>query len=72
VYRQWDGLNGRYYFVADVFLDDGSVRRDVTFDSDKNVAVEIARRRVWEVRELMGKQVIQLLRVRRPGGTEQV
>gem|GEM_PF-4403834 len=41
VYRRWDSLNGRYYFIADVALTDGSLLRDVVFDSDTNVAVQV-------------------------------
>lgn len=38
-YARWDRLNGRYYFVADVRLPDGR-RQELTFDSDRNIAVD--------------------------------
>ena len=40
VYEQWDRLNGRYYFMADVVLENGE-RLLVTFDSDSNIAVQV-------------------------------
>jgi hypothetical protein len=41
VYRHWDRLNGRYYFVADVALRNGNVLRDVVFDGESNIAVAL-------------------------------
>ena len=32
VYRHWDRLNGRYYFMDDLFLDNQELYRDVVFD----------------------------------------
>ena len=40
VYKRWDRLNGRYYYIADVLLESGEALV-VTFDGDTNIAVEI-------------------------------
>lgn len=46
VWKRWDRLNGRYYYVADVILKNGRIIREVTFDKDTNIAVEIVGSRV--------------------------
>ena len=40
VYERWHRLNGRYYFIADVVLENGE-KLSVTFDSDTNIAVQV-------------------------------
>lgn len=57
VFQRWDSLNGRYYFRADVVLRDGSLRRDVLFDGDANIAVECDRRWVYLQPELFGREL---------------
>jgi hypothetical protein len=56
VFRHYDGLNGRYYFKADIVLEDGRLLADVTFDGDSAVAVEYQRRFVYEQPDLLNKQ----------------
>jgi hypothetical protein len=41
VFARWDRLNGRYDYIADVRFADGAHHRNVVFDADTNIAVEI-------------------------------
>lgn len=58
VYDRWDRLNGRYYIEADVRLNDGCVYRNVVFDGDRYVAVEVNGGPVYDQPEFFGQQVL--------------
>jgi hypothetical protein len=59
VCAHWDHLNGRYYFVGDVVLSTGQTVREVTFDRDTNVAVEIDDR---PMTEFFGREIANVVR----------
>jgi hypothetical protein len=61
VYRHWAVRNGRYYFLADVVLDDGILRHDVEFDGDSNIAVRVSQKKVSEQPELIGCLIVEAL-----------
>jgi hypothetical protein len=61
VFRRWDGLNGRYYFEADVVLDDGTLLREMTFDGDTNIAVSFGGRWDYLPPSLFGRQIVDWL-----------
>ena len=61
VYDRWDRLNGRYYIKADVRLTDGTYWRDMVFDGDSYVAVEAARRPLYEQPALFGREILAFL-----------
>jgi hypothetical protein len=69
LYDQWYRLNGRYYIKADVRLGDGCVYRDVVFDGDSYIAVEVNRRPIYEQPAFIGQPVLAFLvtRDRSPG-----
>jgi hypothetical protein len=58
VFRRRDGLNGRYYFEADVVLDDGTLLREMTFDGDTNIAVLFGGRWDYLPPSLFGRQIV--------------
>jgi hypothetical protein len=66
-YRWWDDRNGRYFLVADVVLEDGTFLKDVIFDTDLQVAVEVGRRPAAEFPAYFGKRVAELCTVMEPG-----
>jgi hypothetical protein len=61
VYTRWDRLNGRYYIKADVRLGDGRVYRDVVFDGDRYVAVEINGQAIYGQPEFFEQQVLEFV-----------
>jgi hypothetical protein len=61
VYGHWDARNGRYYFIADIVLDDGILRRGVVFDGDSNIAVEINSNTLPVQPEFFGRLIVALL-----------
>lgn len=63
IHRCWDRLNGRYFFVAEVELDDGRVLPSVTFDSDTNIAVEVGDVAVGLRFDLVGRPIARLARL---------
>ena len=69
VYDRWDRLNGRYYVKADVRLSDGRVYRNVVFDGDRYVAVEVNGRAIYDQPVLTGQQILAYVvtRDRSPG-----
>ena len=66
-YSWWDARNGRYFLVADVVLDDGTFLKDVTFDTDLRMAVEVGHRPSAEFPAYFGKRVTDLCTVSVPG-----
>jgi hypothetical protein len=58
VYARWDRLNGRYYITADVRLNDNCVYKNVVFDGDRCVAVEINGRPAYDQPEFFEQQVL--------------
>jgi hypothetical protein len=67
-HRWWDARNGRYFLTADVVLEDGTFLRDVTFDTDLQIAVEVGHRPLAEFPVYFGKRVVNLCTVMEPGG----
>lgn len=67
VRQRWDRLNGRYYFAADVTLSTGETIRDVTFDSDRNVAVYVRGGDVELSPELLGASIVRCRIIATPG-----
>jgi hypothetical protein len=61
VFRRWDSLNGRYYFKADVRLDDGTLLQDMMFDGDTNIAVEFNRQWLYLQPQLLGRDIVAWL-----------
>jgi hypothetical protein len=57
VYCHYDRLNGRYYVKADVVLVGGGFLRDVGFDGDYAIAVEVDGRPVYDQPGLIGRRV---------------
>lgn len=57
VFRRWDSLNGRSYFLADVLLEGGRVLIDVTFDGDTRIAVRYGRLPVYRQLSLVSQPV---------------
>ena len=60
VHRMWDARNGRYYLTADVVLENGTFLRDVTFDGDSRVAVEVG---LAEFPAYFGKRIVDFFTV---------
>lgn len=60
-FRRYNGLNGRYYFVADVVLEGGRLLPGVTFDGDSRIAVEYNRRPVHQQPDLIGRATVAYL-----------
>jgi hypothetical protein len=61
VYRRWDTLNGRYYFVADIVFVDGTTQKDVIFDGDSNIAVQIDGKKILDQPGFFGQPIIKFL-----------
>ena len=61
VYARWDQLNGRYYVEADVRLSNSRLHRDVVFDGDTRVAVEVNGRPIYEQPMFIGQDVAAFL-----------
>ena len=57
VFRRWDTLNGRSYFVADVLLEGGRLLTGVIFCGDSRVAVRHGRLPVYRQLNLVGRSV---------------
>jgi hypothetical protein len=57
VFRRWDSLNGRSYFLADVLLEGGRFLTDVTFDGDTRIAVRHGRLPVYRQLSLVSQPV---------------
>lgn len=63
VFSAWDRLNGRYFFLATVRLDDGRVLPRVTFDADTNIAVQVGDLDVRYRYDFVGRRVLDLTRL---------
>jgi len=59
VYRKWDIRNGRYSFVADIVFADGTSQKDVVFDGDSNIAVQIDGKIIVEQSRFFGQPIIE-------------
>jgi hypothetical protein len=57
VFRRWDTLNGRYYFMADVLLEGGRFLSGVIFDGDSGIAVRHGRLPVYRQIDLVGRSI---------------
>ena len=63
VYDMWDARNRRYWLCADVMLEDGTFLRDVVFDGESRVAVQIAGRDLDEFPGCFGKRITDFFTV---------
>lgn len=61
VSRQYESLNGRYYFVANILLEEGRFLEAVTFDGDSRVAVEYGGHPLSQQPDLIAKPVVAYL-----------
>ena len=57
VFRRWDTLNGRYYFVADVLLEGGRFFSGVIFDGDSGIAVRYGQLPVYRQLGMVGRGI---------------
>jgi hypothetical protein len=71
-YRHWDRINGRYFMIADLILDDASLVPEVTFDTDTNVALLVRNRKVWKLQQLKGRRIVAHLSVLTPAGSQAI
>jgi hypothetical protein len=67
VWQHWDWLNGRYYVVADVIVDEHVLLRDAVFDRDTGIAVEVGNERLYDRADLFGRRISGVLVVRQYG-----
>jgi hypothetical protein len=58
VFRRWDTLNGRYYFVADILLEGGRFFSGVIFDGDSGIAVRYGQLPVYRQLAMVGRGVV--------------